>query len=208
MENQIQLEVPPPHPGPDNPGFLPPSHPSSLAGIHPVGYRVMDISFSVSSSVSINLYIFYLSDLKKEYLTAVGSNLTSKPCVLENWAKCKILFDRFLKRTQMKTYNETSLFYKPLSKILPSPVSLCCGHFVHILLKAQTNVSPNASLCLLFKWTLVYVLNWVELGHCVALYLMRILFHSSWEAAQCLVLPIRGKGLFCKISKLDYPVYK
>lgn len=74
-----------------------------------------------------------------------------------------------------------------LSVRSPSPAirASCCGHFVRILLP-QTNVSPNASQPS-FKWTLVYVLNWVEPGHCVALYLMHTLFHSSWEAAQCLV---------------------
>lgn len=78
-----------PAPSPDKPGFLSPSHPSSPTGIpqlfwNPVGYWVMDISFSVSSSVSTDLYIFYLCHLKKEYLTALGSNLASKEYIFGN----------------------------------------------------------------------------------------------------------------------------
>ena len=154
MENQIQLEVPPPHPRPDNPGFLPPSHPCSLAGIHPVGYRVMDISFSVSSSMSINLYIFYLSDLKKEYLTAVGSNLTSKRAFQRTGQSAKSYLIGFLRELKWKLIIKLHIFWN-LSVRFPAPPFIFAVGIIHILLKTQTNVSPNASLCLLFKWTLV-----------------------------------------------------
>lgn len=47
--------------------------------------------------------MFYLSQLRKEYVTAVGSNLASKECVLGIGQECKVLFAKSLKRTQMKT---------------------------------------------------------------------------------------------------------
>lgn len=129
-----------PAPSPDKPGFLSPSHPSSPTGIpqlfwNPVGYWVMHISFSVSSSVSTNLYIFYLCHLKKEYLTALGSNLVSNT-FLGARQSAESYLAGLLRELNWKLTVKLHLFFFYFSVRFLLPISLPCGHLVYTLLKA------------------------------------------------------------------------
>lgn len=169
---EVHWAIPLPQPpSPPKPCSLPPSHPPFPTALpqlfwNTIGYWFMGMCVSTFSSVSIHLYIFYLTRLMKEYLTAVSSILTSKEWVLGIGQTCEILFGKSLKRpprSKMKSSNVNLSFFFYLSVRFLLPICHHYGHLMHMpLIPWNKMLLPMLHDCLPVQWTLAHLGNWAR----------------------------------------------